>query len=62
MCVLELNECLGLRPPIAIVSYAFVDELRGFLRAETRVLNGTAGDNVTAGGTLNQKVLGFLVG
>ena len=32
----------------------------GFIPAETLVLNGTAGDNGTAGGILNQPVLGFL--
>ena len=35
---------------------------RGIIPAETLVQNGTAGDNDTAGGTLNQQVLGFLVG
>ena len=34
----------------------------GFIPAETLVQNVTAGDNGTAGGTLNQSVLGFLVG
>ena len=34
----------------------------GVIPAETLVLNGTAGDNDTAGGTSNQPVLGFLVG
>ena len=34
----------------------------GFLLPESLVQNGTAGDNGTAGGTLNQPVLGFLVG
>ena len=35
----------------------------GFIPAEILVLfNGTAGDHGTAGGTLNQPVLGFLVG
>ena len=33
----------------------------GFIPAETLVQNGTAGDNGTAGGILNQLVLGFLV-
>ena len=37
--------------------------LRGwFIPAETLVQNGTADDNVTAGGTLNQPVLGFWYG
>ena len=35
---------------------------RGFILAETLVQNATAGDNGTAGGTLIQPVLGFLVG
>ena len=35
---------------------------RGFIPAETLVQNDTAGDNGTAGGTLNQSVIGFLVG
>ena len=34
----------------------------GFILAETLVLAGTAVDNGTAGGALNQPVLGFLVG
>ena len=34
----------------------------GFIPAENLVQNGTAGDNGTAGGTLNQPVLGFLQG
>ena len=33
----------------------------GFIPAETLVLNGTAGDNGTAHGPLNQPVLGLLV-
>ena len=33
-----------------------------FIPTETLVLNGTPGDNGTAGGTLNQAVLWFLVG
>ena len=33
----------------------------GFIHVETLVLNGTAGDYGTAGGTLHQPVLGFLV-
>ena len=33
----------------------------GFIPAETPVQNGTAGTNGTAGGTLNQPVLWFLV-
>ena len=33
-----------------------------FIPAETLVLNGTAGDNGTAGGKFKQPVLGFLVG
>ena len=36
--------------------------IEGFIPAETLVQNGTAGDNATAGGTLNHPVLGFLVG
>ena len=43
----------------------FTDEsqpMRGFIPAENLVLNGTAGDNGTAGGTFNQSVLGFLQG
>ena len=43
----------------------FTDALRprgGFIPAETLVQNSTAGDNGTAGGTLSQPVLGFLVG
>ena len=43
----------------------FTDELRpigGFILAETIVQNGATGDNGTAGETLNQPVLGFLVG
>ena len=36
--------------------------MRGFILAETLVLAGTAGDNGTAGGTLHQPVLVFLVG
>ena len=41
----------------------FTDESRPracFIPAETLVQNGTAGDNDTTGGTLNQPVLGFL--
>ena len=34
---------------------------RGFTPIEILVLNSTAGDNATAGGTLNQPVLGFVV-
>ena len=34
----------------------------GFIPAETLLQNGTAGRNDTAGGTLNQPVLYFLVG
>ena len=34
----------------------------GFIPTETLVLAGTAGDNGTAGATLNQRVPGFLVG
>ena len=43
----------------------FTDESRprgGFIPAETLVQNGTAGDTSTAGGTLSQPALGFLVG
>ena len=43
----------------------FTDESRpmgDFIPAETLVQNGTAGDHGTAGGTLTQPVLGFLVG
>ena len=46
-------------------SQRFTDELRprgGFILAETLVHNGIAGGNGTAGGTLNQPVLGFLLG
>ena len=34
----------------------------GFILAQTLVQNGTSCDNGTTGGTLNQQVLGFLVG
>ena len=34
----------------------------GFILAETQVLAGTAGLNGSAGGTLHQPVLGFLLG
>ena len=34
----------------------------GFIHAETLVQNGTAGDNTTAGGTLNQPVQSLLQG
>ena len=43
----------------------FTDESRpsgGFIPAETLVQNGIAGGNGTAGGTVNQPVLGFMVG
>ena len=42
-----------------------IDESRpmgGFIPAETLAQNVTAGDNGTAGRTLNQPVLGFLAG
>ena len=50
---------------ICSVLITFTDNSRpigGFIPAESLVLTGTAGDNGTAGGTLNQPVLGFLVG
>ena len=56
------------RPPLSPTRplyLIFKDESRprgGFIHAETLVLNGTAGDNSTAGGTLKQPVQGFLVG
>ena len=47
-------------------TYTVTDESRGprgdFILAETLVQNGTAGNNGTAGGILNQPVLGLLVG
>ena len=45
------------------VRLTFTDESRpmeGFIPAEVLLLNGTAGDNGTARGLLNQAVLGFL--
>ena len=51
-------------PEMSENNSTFTDESRPrgcFIPAETLVLNGTAGDNGTASGTLNQPVLGFLV-
>ena len=48
-----------------VIDGTFTDESwprGGFIPAETLVHNGTAGDNGTAGGTLNQSVIGFLLG
>ena len=45
--------------------YILLDESRtteGFIPAETLVLNNTDGDNGTVGGTVDQPVLGLLVG
>ena len=45
--------------------HTLTDESRpigGFIPAESLVQNGTTGGNGTAGGTLHQPVLGFLLG
>ena len=66
-----LTSLLGLRQQCGRGSrlpqgeHTLLDELRprgGFIPAETLALAGNAGDNGTAGGTLHQPELDFLVG
>ena len=62
MCCQMINYEVPLHRPMFTEGRIAGAPMGGFISAETLVLNDTTGDNGTAGGTLNQPVLGFLVG